>query len=308
MRSPMFASFVLLAATIAVPANAQRLETGRMIAPQIGVPQVNGPQLQGAPYGVPQINAPQINGPQFNGPRLNGPQLPPRQAQLRGPRQQWGGQVGGRWIGGVRAPGGWNAYRRPGRGFRLPGYWVSPGFYIGNFGAYGLSTPPYGYNWSRYYDDAVLIDRRGRVRDWVGGVDWNGYSDGYDVGFANDISGYDAPGAGYQGTYEGTYQVDGRTGYQQGYQTGRYGAPVVQQHGPIIQQGYPHGYTQTWTAGSGYWYPGGVTTIITVQSAPVITTTTTTEYVETVRYRPVRHVYRKPARIVKTKLIKGCRC
>lgn len=96
----------------------------------------------------------------------------------RGPR--WGGQIGGRWWGGMRAPGGWGAYRRPARGWVLPGYWIAPGWSINDWQAYGLRQPPYGYTWSRYYDDAVLIDPRGTVYDSVGGIDWARGDDGYD--------------------------------------------------------------------------------------------------------------------------------
>ena len=86
---------------------------------------------------------------------------------------------GGRWIGGWNAPGGWGGYRQPFVGWGLPTYWVQPGFVINNWSAYGLATPPAGYSWSRYYDDAVLIDGRGSVYDTVGGLDWDRYDDGY---------------------------------------------------------------------------------------------------------------------------------
>src|SRR3546814_2580957 len=36
-----------------------------------------------------------------------------------------------------------------------------------------LSVPPAGYGWSRYYDDAVLTDRYGRVYAYRSGIDWN---------------------------------------------------------------------------------------------------------------------------------------
>lgn len=65
-------------------------------------------------------------------------------------------------------------YRRPFRGFILPSYWVRPTFYVSNWSNYGLRAPSNGYNWSRYYDDAVLTDRRGYVYDYQPGVQWNG--------------------------------------------------------------------------------------------------------------------------------------
>ena len=69
---------------------------------------------------------------------------------------RWGSRYNGRWYAGWRAPGGWNGYQRPVYGYVLPRYWVSPNYYIANYGAYGLPAPAYGYGWSRYYDDAVM--------------------------------------------------------------------------------------------------------------------------------------------------------
>lgn len=125
---------------------------------------------------------------------------------------RWGSHMQGRWWAGWRAPGGWGAYRRPVRGFVLPSFWISPSWYVNDWAGYGLATPPAGYTWSRYYDDAVLIDGRGSVYDTVSGVDWDGaFSDqGYaaEEGYAEggyDGGAYAAPGAPYaypQGYYE----------------------------------------------------------------------------------------------------------
>lgn len=95
-----------------------------------------------------------------------------------GPR--WGARTNGRWYAGWNAPGGWQAYRRPVHGWALPRYWISPSFYIADFRSYGLPAPAYGYGWSRYYDDAVLTDRYGRVVDVRAGYDWDRYG-GYDA-------------------------------------------------------------------------------------------------------------------------------
>lgn len=130
-----------------------------------------------------------------------------------GTRRNWGGKHNGRWIGGHRAPGGYNGYRRPSFGFILPSYWVSPSYYIGNYSYYGLSRPSNGYGWSRYYDDAVLTDRYGRVHD-TANVDWDRY-DSYDDAYAGEdysssygyreeplgarADGYDESGRNYRG-------------------------------------------------------------------------------------------------------------
>lgn len=118
----------------------------------------------------------------------------------------FGQKYQGRWVGGWQAPGGWQAYRRPYRGYVLPSYWISPSFYIGNWSSYGFAAPSAGYGWSRYYDDAVLTDRYGRVVDYVpsynwdrgntrsrsydeGDYDYGAYPDGYDDRYSD----YDAP-------------------------------------------------------------------------------------------------------------------
>lgn len=88
--------------------------------------------------------------------------------------QRWGSRVGGRWWGGGNAPGGWRAYRRPVRGMVMPPYWNDRRFGVEDWAVYTLPQPPVGYRWSRYYDDAVLIDPRGTVYDSVYGVDWDG--------------------------------------------------------------------------------------------------------------------------------------
>ncbi|WP_375395338.1 RcnB family protein [uncultured Sphingomonas sp.] len=130
---------------------------------------------------------------------------------------RWGSKVDGHWWGGANAPGGWSAYRQPRRGWRVPGYWNTPRFYISDWADYGLSQPPYGYNWARYYDDAVLIDDRGGVYDTVGGLDWDGYDNGYagneTVYAGSSDAGY-APGGAVQQTY-------GQSTYAPGYEQHR---------------------------------------------------------------------------------------
>lgn len=113
---------------------------------------------------------------------VNRPAMPPRVGH-QGPR--WGSKVGGRWWGGVNAPGGWNGYRRPVRGYVLPTYWNSPRFFINDWSIYGLQQPSYGYHWVCYYDDAVMIDGRGSIHDHVGNVDWDRYDTG-DYGYDDD--------------------------------------------------------------------------------------------------------------------------
>lgn len=126
----------------------------------------------------------------WRAPMAGKPHMRPRPPMARPPmgrhfkggmaRHNWGPKQHGRWWGGWKAPGGWKGYARPHRGFRVSRYWIAPSFYVGNWGWYGLPQPSYGLAWSRYYDDAVLIDGAGQVYDSRYGVDWdNGYRDGY---------------------------------------------------------------------------------------------------------------------------------
>lgn len=184
---------------------------------------------------------------------------------------RWGGATGGRWPGGSSAPGGYGAYRRPYRGWALPTYWIAPRFDVVEWRRYGLTPPPVGYRWTRYYDDAVLIDRRGSVYDSRGGIDWDGRDDGY--------------GDRHDDGYGGDDMI-----YQDG---GMLSSPIGPDHDDGSRWVSADGATTvtTTSGGRGDYYQGG-STVVTVRSAPMVTTTTTTEVVEDrVSYGP-RKVYR----------------
>lgn len=313
--------------------------------------QMGAPMGAGASYPVP--------GPMAHVPPP-GPPVPPRT------------MAEGHWWGGNNAPGGWAAYRRPVRGERLTGYWVAPRFAVNDWNRYGFAAPARGDRWSRYYDDAVLIDARGQVLDTVSGVDWNGYSR-RDSGSRNSGLGGAAIGAvaggvagnviAGRGNRLGGTLIGAGVGGAAGYAIDRSGnraddryrgpppeyrmddrAPpmagdyppyerserrVYRQDGPgypgpdgsrwvsgdgsttvvTTTGGYPggsandgyynRGYANRGYYGGGYYnggyaYGGGVTTV-TVQGAPVVTTTTTTEVIEdrvTYARAAARHVYR----------------
>src|SRR5579871_5684379 len=87
----------------------------------------------------------------------------------------WGGPPGGwrgrgGWAGGWRPdygayPHGYNVqiipgdyrYRHFSRGGTVPPLWRDDRFYVREWFAFGLTEPPYGFRWIRYYDDALLI-------------------------------------------------------------------------------------------------------------------------------------------------------
>ncbi len=100
-----------------------------------------------------------------------------RSGHVRG--HNWGPRVQGRWHAGMRAPGGWGGYQRPFVGYQLPRYWVNPSYYIINYANYGFQAPQQGYQWVRYYDDAVLTDPRGQVVYAQPNVQWEQYGDTY---------------------------------------------------------------------------------------------------------------------------------
>ena len=86
-----------------------------------------------------------------------------------GNRGQWRGRDGGRWSGqrsgfaerrfndgGYRYPRGWYP-RQWGYGEFLPYGWYGQDYWL-DFGAYDLQQPPYGAEWVRVGNDALLID------------------------------------------------------------------------------------------------------------------------------------------------------
>ena len=150
-------------------------------------------------------------------------QAPVINQSVRGP--VWGGKRDGRWIGGADAPGGWNAYRPAFRGYVLPSYWTQPNFAISDYSRFGFAQPQIGFGWSRYYDDAVLSDRSGRVFDTIRNVNWDRFDQGSEIGDYNESYGYndnerrgfdssdvDQQGAGRQRTGIGGALIGGAVG------------------------------------------------------------------------------------------------
>ncbi len=308
MQSRLIAMIVLSTAACATPAAAQRLDvSAAQYGAQYGAPLPTAPQVTSTGSALPQV---QVQTSTVQGPpahTLN--QLP------QGPRaSRWGEQINGRWAGGYRAPGGWAAYRRPVRGWRVPNYWIGSNFFIDDYAYFGLATPPRGYRWIRYYDDAVMIDDRGRVYDSVGNIGWDRYEGAYAGGPQGGYQGqYSAPGR-WEGTYTGTW-TQAPQPPQPPLQAP---TPVVTYQQPQITQVPAGGYYQTYSAGgyasgvtvNGQFYPAGppgTVSTVTIQSAPVVTTTVT-EYVTETRYVTAkRKVYRKPARKVYRKPRCCCR-
>jgi Ni/Co efflux regulator RcnB len=299
---------VMLAAglSLAAPAEAQRVwQGGRWVS----MPNRGAPAAPSAPVAPPVGRpAPHFQGGSFHGTPPRG--VPGRQWTAPGAhgRTRWGGTIDGRWYAGHRAPGGWNAYRRLGRGSYLPGYWQGNDFLIGDYLAWGLAQPPYGYHWTRYYDDAVLVDDRGAVWDDVDGIDWQdgaAYADSsYDYSYSEGSAGtsYAAP---YGGGYAQPIPVPAAPAYAPppvayggGYVAPApiIAAPVVAPPPVVTYGGATYGY------GAAYSYAAPGTSVVVIQGAPAVTTTTVTEEVVQqsvvkVRRAAPRRVYRKPRRV-----------
>ena len=232
-----------------------------------------GAQGPGAPYPAP--------GP-MGMQRPPMPQ-PPMRPLPPGGEARWGSQVGGRWWGGVNAPGGYRAYRAPVRGYRLPSYWTAPRFYVNDWSNYGFTPPGDGYFWSRYYDDAVLIDGRGEVWDSRHDVDWDGRGGYARRGEGNGLAGA-AIGAGVGGLAGNVIAgrgnrlggtligagVGAAAGYAIGHQSDGYrddrrgpdGPPPPPPGGRYDDRGGP-GYP----AGPGGWVSADGSTTVTVTTA-----------------------------------------
>jgi Ni/Co efflux regulator RcnB len=71
--------------------------------------------------------------------------------------------------------GQFREFRRFNRGQVLPHYWAAPQFHVRHWQTYGFPQPMPGYRWVRYYDDAHMVDGRGRIRDSRYGYDWDRY-------------------------------------------------------------------------------------------------------------------------------------
>lgn len=95
-----------------------------------------------------------------------------------------GGQWRGGWGGGVHMPRfrpGHGFPRRLQRGGFIHPFWFGPQFYIQNWQGYGFADPGPDQRWVRYYDDAYLVDRGGRVVDAREGLDWDQYGERWEV-------------------------------------------------------------------------------------------------------------------------------
>ena len=76
---------------------------------------------------------------------------------------------------------GRNWHRRLRRGHFVHPYWYGSQFHIGDWRGYGFADPGADRRWIRYYDDAYMVDRRGRVVDRREDFDWDRYGEEWEM-------------------------------------------------------------------------------------------------------------------------------
>jgi Ni/Co efflux regulator RcnB/uncharacterized membrane protein len=194
--------------------------------------------------------------------------------------------------------------RRLHRGFVVPQFWWGPQFTVSNWNLYGFSRPSNGARWIRYYDDALLIDRRGRIQDGRYGLDWDRYGDrwGYDargipvyVGdgdFRPDRSDYDYAerweegeddyGDDRDGRYrDEDYAREERYSDDRGYARGGHVVAAPSCRGACGPEFGSAWGSSAYSHGVAYGYQGPVVVTETItRTAPVVETVTYYDYVE----------------------------
>lgn len=93
---------------------------------------------------------------------------------MRGGGHRFFGHRGGHRFQGHRGGVRFHRGSRFFVGGFVPRYFLGPRYYVVNYPRYGLARPAYGHRWVRYYDDAYLVDGRGRIADHRYGVSYDG--------------------------------------------------------------------------------------------------------------------------------------
>ena len=191
-------------------------------------------------------------------------------------------------------PGPMPGMHRIGRGGFLPPMFMGPQFIVHDWRMFGFPPPMPGGRWVRYYDDALLVDRDGRVMDGRYGWDWDRRDrmahddDRYDDRYDDDD--WDEDGRDMRRRHRRVVRVDRHDGRPKG-DCRRRCAPVHHVPPPPMHHGYGYGYGYGYGCGCG----GVVITETTTTTAPVVETRTYYETVTERRAAP-RRVYRKPVR------------
>jgi hypothetical protein len=189
------------------------------------------------------------------------------------------------------------------RGFIVPQFWWGPQFQINNWQMYGFGDPGPDGRWIRYYDDAYLIDRDGRIRDSREGLDWDRYGEEWDM--ADGIPAYRGSRDYRPGDedYAWSEEQEGRGEHM------RHEEMDMRHGGPPMGPGYGS-RTQVYGGGYGYGayaYPIVIETVTTTGAAQAYSEEVVEEYVQARRAHhrarprcgcqaPPRPVHRAPPR------------
>jgi hypothetical protein len=184
--------------------------------------------------------------------------------------------------------GTWQRFER---GVRVPSIWWGPRFEVRNWGLYGFPQPVPGGRWIRYHDDALMIDRDGRVVDGRYGWDWDRYGD-----------------RGWREDDEGVPEYAGDDGYGPGddegyaeeehYRHGDGREPMHRMMPPPPPRGPAYGYGGYGYGGCGCGYGAPVLVSETIVTEPPVVERRTyvTTVIERVRVAPRRHA---PSKLIR---------
>lgn len=133
-----------------------------VLAPEIAAAQVGAPPM---PVTMPPMVEP-MRAPMPPAAMPPAAMPPSAMSMPRGPMPPMARPMHSPRPGPGMPPAMHGGYVAPVYGYTLPGQWMAPSYFIGNFHSIGLPAPARGFGWSRYYDDYVLTDSWGRVYDW----------------------------------------------------------------------------------------------------------------------------------------------
>lgn len=274
------------------PAPAMRVETR-------SVPAARAPQPRGQAPAAPMAQQVRVQGPAA--PIVQNKMAARRNVGTTHIGRRHGGTAhnigrrhGGPAHGMSRKHGGFRGHHRfphvgrINRGFFIPPFWFGSQFHVGNWNAYGFPEPTGDRRWIRYFDDALLVDREGRVHDGRYGFDWDEYGDdwNYDRGIPEYVGNGD-----YRPDEEDYAYVEEEDVYaDRDHDDGR-----ERHHDEIVTyRGHPAlGYVYAYPAYA--WGYGGVTiTETTVTTAPTVTAHKVYDYVDVAPRRRAKKRHYKP--------------
>jgi len=190
------------------------------------------------------------HGPNVQVRHRGGPNV---QVRHRGPNVQFRQHGGNRFV----HPGRNFRHRRHHRGGIIHPFWFGGQFHINNWQVYGFADPGQDQRWIRYYDDAYLIDRGGRVVDTRYGMDWDRYGEEWEMDEGIPAYRGRRHGGGDDEEYSWSEEQESDEGY--GYEMRGGGGPMPMPPGYGYGGGY-YGYgmyaypivIETITTGGGY--------------------------------------------------------